>query len=161
VSILDDETPAPPPPEEPPLVSDYTLGTEFLVGGLAQPVRFVFNPADPTQIFIAEKGGVVRVADVETGESSVFLDISDRVNEAQDRGLLGIALHPDFAENGYIYLYYTVDPPETSGRDGNAGPDGAGNRCNVLERVTADPATGFTTPIPGSGTILLGGAARG
>jgi glucose/arabinose dehydrogenase len=161
VSILDDETPAPPPPEEPPLASDYEIGFDFLVGGLTQPVRFVFNPADPNQVFIAEKGGIVRVANLQTGESSVFLDISDRVNEAQDRGLLGIALHPDFAGNGFVYLYYTVDPPETAGLDGNAGRDGGGNRYNVLERFVADAATGYATPVPGSGTILLGGAARG
>jgi glucose/arabinose dehydrogenase len=36
---------------------------------------------------------------------STVLDLP--VNYASERGLLGIALHPDFATNGYVYLYYT------------------------------------------------------
>jgi glucose/arabinose dehydrogenase len=160
VNILDDETPAPPPPAEPPLVSDVALGFDPVVRGLNAPIRFTFNPADPTQLFIAQKGGVVRVADVETGASSVFLDLSAQVNSSTDRGLMGIALHPDFAANPYVYLYYVVDPPEVAGQSGNAGADGNGNRYAVVVRYTADAATGYTSVVAGSETVLLGGAGR-
>jgi glucose/arabinose dehydrogenase len=161
ISILDNETPAPPPLAEPPLFSSYALDFQPILTGLGQPIRFTFNPLDASQVFLIDKTGVVRVADLDTGVSAVFLDLSAQVNSAGDRGLLGIALHPDFATTPYVYLYYVVDPPETAGLTGNAGADGGGNRYSVVVRYTADAATGYTSVVPGSEVVLLGGAARG
>src|SRR6266481_5240125 len=48
---------------------------------------------------------------------STVLDLA--VNSAVERGLLGIALHPDFKENGFVYLYWTCRAP--SFRDDCAG----------------------------------------
>ena len=89
-----------------------------------------------------------------------MLDIRDRVNDHNDRGLLDIALHPDFAGTPYIYAFVVVDPAETADRSGNAGPDGFGNRYAQVLRFTADPATGYSTAVPGSETALLGRAGR-
>jgi glucose/arabinose dehydrogenase len=160
ISILDDETPAPPPPAEPPLQSDYTVTLVPVVRGLDQPLRVEFSPIDPGLAYIAEKPGVILAADTDTGERSVMLDIRDRVNDHQDRGLLDIALHPDFASNGYLYAFIVVDPAGTQGLTGNAGPDGVGNRYAQLLRFTADASTGFTTILPDSEVVLLGGAGR-
>ena len=60
------------------------------------------------------------------------------MNDIQDRGLLGIALHPDLENNPYLYAFYVVDPADTAGKTGNAGPDGAGNRYSHLTRFTLD-----------------------
>jgi glucose/arabinose dehydrogenase len=160
ISILDDETPAPPPPEEPPLVPSHDVTFEPIATGLAQPVRFVLSPTDPTKVWIAEKPGIVSLLDLDTGERSVALDIRDKVNDTNDRGLLGIEIHPDFANNPYVYLFYVVDPPETAFESGNAGRDGGGNRFSYLVRYTADEATGFTTLLPDSEVILLGAAGQ-
>jgi hypothetical protein len=59
---------------------------------------------------------------------------------------MDIALHPDFGqpvepgepEHNYVYAFYVVDPPDTAGKTGNAGPDGGGNRFAYLVRFTAD-----------------------
>ena len=158
ISILDDETPAPPPPVEPPLASPYEVVRDELVGGLNQPVRFAFHPTDPGLAFVAEKGGIVRLADLTNGTTSVLLDLTDQVNSAGDRGLLDAVLHPDLAANPYLYLFYVVDPPETAGQGGNEGPDGGGNRYSHIVRYTLDAATGHTSVVDGSAVVLLGGA---
>ncbi|TNE49962.1 MAG: hypothetical protein EP344_17610, partial [Bacteroidetes bacterium] len=59
------------------------------------------------RIFITEKYGAVRV--VENGQLLPDPFIQLPVDNFNERGLSGIAFHPDFSQNGYIYLYYTVE----------------------------------------------------
>ena len=161
VDILDDENPVADPPS-PPLTSNYNVTEQVVVSDLDQPIAFEFAPHDESLLYIAEKGGVIKVVDVDTGQQSTFIDISENVNNIQDRGLMDIALHPDFGKEGghdYVYAFYVVDPPDAEGKSGNAGPDGGGNRFAYLVRYTADPETNYTTVIEGSEVILLGGAA--
>ncbi len=160
VDILDNETPVQ-DPGEPPLASDYDVSQDVVVTGLSQPIKFEFSPVDPSIVYVAEKGGLIKIYDIETGAfQNNFLDLRAEVNNIQDRGLLDIAMHPDFASNGYIYAFYVVDPADGAGLTGNAGPDGGGNRYSQLVRFTADPATGYTTIIPDSKVVLLGGAGQ-
>jgi glucose/arabinose dehydrogenase len=60
------------------------------------------------RLFVAEKGGKLRVINT-NGEllDQPFMDISGQVNARGERGLLGVAFHPDFASNKYVYVYYT------------------------------------------------------
>lgn len=59
--------------------------------------------------FLATKPGVVYTfADRSDAQPEVYLDISDRVAEGGEAGLLGIALHPDFEQNGYVFLSFTT-----------------------------------------------------
>lgn len=94
------------------------------------------------RIFIALKAGIVRVWENGSLLPEPFLDISTQVNDVFDRGLLGIALHPDFPTQPYVYLLFTRDPP-------GVVPDAAGSRAARLIRVEADPQTNFTTALPG------------
>ena len=106
-------------------------------------------------LYTAHKNGVVRVVDngVVTG---VALDISAEVNDDSERGLLGIAVHPDLLSGSpYLYLLYAYDPPEAAGFTGNAGRDGGGQRVARLTRFTLDASTGYTT-VTGGGTTILG-----
>ncbi|MGE5538042.1 MAG: carbohydrate-binding domain-containing protein [Gemmatimonas sp.] len=160
ISILDDETPAPPPPEEPPLVSNYDVTQIPVATGLDQPIRLMFSPIDPTKMYVAEKPGDIKVVDVTTGDSTTLLDIRDQTNEYGDRGILGVALHPDLVHNPYIYVTHTVDPADTAGNTGLAGADGGGNRYVQLVRYTLDAATNYTTVVDGSATVLLGGGGH-
>jgi glucose/arabinose dehydrogenase len=160
VSILDDEAPAPPPDPTPALTPRYDVRQVPLVDGLDQPIRFAMSPVVPTQAYVAEKPGRTVLADLATGAVTPLLDISGAVNEHQDRGLLDIALDPDFGQNGHIYAFVVVDPPDTAGRTGNAGPDGAGNRYVQVLRFTADAAAGFAAIDPDSREVLLGGAGH-
>jgi glucose/arabinose dehydrogenase len=168
IEILDDENPVS-DPASPPLTSNYVVTEQIVVSGLNQPIAFEFAPHDPSLLYIAEKGGFIKVFDTDTGQQSTFIDISSKVNDIQDRGLMDIALHPDFGtpvqpgqpEHNYVYAFYVVDPPDTVGNpNSNAGPDGGGNRFAYLVRYTADPATNYTTVLPDSEVILLGGAGQ-
>ena len=145
VNILDDENPVVDPPN-PPLRSNYSVTQQPVVTGLNQPIRFEFAPQDPSLLYIAEKGGVIKVFDLDTHSFLPnLIDLSAKVNDAQDRGLLDIALDPNFTQHPYIYAFYVVDPPDTAGRTGNAGPDGGGNRFAYVSRFTVDTSTGSPT----------------
>ncbi len=158
IEILDDESPVT-DPAEPPLVSDYEVDQQAIITGLTQPIAFEFLPANDRLMVVAEKSGLIEVYNTATGQlSSTLLDLRGEVNNVQDRGLLDIAFHPDLDNNPYLYAFYVVDPSQTQGRTGNAGPDGAGNRYSHVARFTLDEATGYTTVVANSKVVLLGGA---
>ncbi|MDT8305988.1 MAG: PQQ-dependent sugar dehydrogenase [Anaerolineae bacterium] len=90
-----------------------SLGLETIVapGGLQQPVG-IANAGDE-RLFVLERAGRIQVI---AGDGTVggqpFLDIRDRV-ESQgggEQGLLGLAFHPDYSNNGHFYVNYTAKP---------------------------------------------------
>jgi glucose/arabinose dehydrogenase len=147
--------------EVPPVVGPPGPGDELVsvtvLNGLVQPTAVNWSP-DGSNMYIAEKSGVVKVVRDGVLQPAPFADISGQVNNVRDRGLLDIAVHPDFENNPYLYLLYTYDPPEVYDYAGDplAGPDRPGNRAGRLMRVEADPSTNYTTIVPGSEVILLG-----
>jgi len=160
VDILDDENPVTDPPT-PPLQSDFEVDQDTVITGLAEPIAMEFSPQDSSVIYIAEKGGKIRVFDTDTNSfKSDFIDLTAQVNNDADRGLMDIAIHPNFPDEPYIYAFYVVDPPETAGRTGSDGPDGSGNRYAHVVKFTADAANNFETVVPGSAEILIGAAGQ-
>ncbi|MFL6254715.1 MAG: PQQ-dependent sugar dehydrogenase, partial [Pyrinomonadaceae bacterium] len=96
-----------------PVMLTPTLGVRTVVTGLDQPTSMAFIGTD--DFFVLEKatGRVVRVKNgVALG---AVLDLA--VNSASERGLLGIALHPSFNTNHFVYLYWTES---TTGQDSMA-----------------------------------------
>src|SRR4029078_6231121 len=86
-----------------PSMLDPNLTVGTLVSGLDQPTAIVFS--GPNDLFVLEKASG-KVKFVQNGiVQSTALDLA--VNSASERGLLGIALHPNFAFNHYVYLYWT------------------------------------------------------
>lgn len=74
---------------------------------LERPLFVTAIPGDD-RMLVAQQGGTVVAVDPASGQSSVFLDISDRVGDfGIEQGLLGLALHPDFTDNGRFFAYYT------------------------------------------------------
>ncbi|MEM9275567.1 MAG: lectin-like protein [Cyanobacteria bacterium P01_F01_bin.143] len=131
-----------------------TLTQETVFSGLNQPTAIDWSPGGDLT-FIAEKGGVIKVAD--DGQVSNFIDISAQVNGVRDRGLLDIAVHPNFFDGSpYVYALYTHDPAEVFQNSGLAGPDGIGNRAARLTRITADANNGFKTAVTDSEVVILG-----
>ncbi len=160
VSILDDENPVV-DPVNPPLESNYVVEQETVLSDIVQPIALEFMPGNSDQMIVAEKGGRVTLFDISTGEQvAALLDLSAEVNNIQDRGLLDIALHPDFENNPYLYAFYVVDPDGAEDNAGNAGKDGGGNRYSHLVRFELDPATNYTSVIPDSDTVLLGAGGQ-
>jgi glucose/arabinose dehydrogenase len=81
---------------------------EPVASGLSSPLYLTAPTADP-RLFIVEQPGRIRI--VRNGEllSTPFLDITDRVSNGGERGLLSVAFHPNYAANGFLYVDYT-DP---------------------------------------------------
>ncbi|GAB3711715.1 PQQ-dependent sugar dehydrogenase [Spirosoma flavus] len=78
-----------------------------------RPVEFTCPTDGSNRIFVLEQEGKVRVFDnkpfVKT--ASVFLDVTNKVSDEGEMGLLGLAFHPDFRKNGFFYIYYTKRQP--------------------------------------------------
>ena len=86
-----------------PSMAVPNLGVRTVVAGLNQPTALAVLGANDFLVLEKATGRVVRVKNgVAQG---VALDL--HVNNASERGLLGIALHPDFATNRFVYLYWT------------------------------------------------------
>lgn len=81
---------------------------EIVAGGFIRPLD-IQNAGDGSgRLFIVEQAGVIRVLQNETLLETPFLDISERVDDAgNEQGLLGLAFHPEFAQNGFFYVNYT------------------------------------------------------
>jgi hypothetical protein len=79
---------------------------ESILSGLAGPL-YVTNARDGSnRLFIVEQGGIVKVLQPGATSPTVFLDITSRVLSGGERGLLGLAFHPDFEANGRFFLNY-------------------------------------------------------
>ena len=92
------------------------LSAELAFPGLPpfdSPVGLGHDPVDPGLLYVVEQGGVIRVFvnDPDVTEASSFLDIDARVSSGGETGLLGLAFHPDYAENGLFYVSYTAGSP--------------------------------------------------
>jgi glucose/arabinose dehydrogenase len=79
----------------------------------SNPVDLTYAPDGTNRLFVVEQKGVIRVLPNQAGTRSaaVFLDISRKVTDGGERGLLGLAFHPDYRTNGYFYVNYTRSSP--------------------------------------------------
>ncbi|KQQ86540.1 sorbosone dehydrogenase family protein [Massilia sp. Leaf139] len=68
---------------------------------------FVTAPPGDTRLFVVERRGVIRIVQGGVTLTQPWLDISPNVFTGGEGGLLSMAFDPDFARNGYFYLYYT------------------------------------------------------
>ena len=86
-------------------VSAQQIALEQVTSGLVSPVAITH--AGDTRLFITEQRGVVRIFDGTRLLPTAFLDIRDLVTSGGERGLLSVAFHPRYAENGFFYVDYT------------------------------------------------------
>jgi len=75
-----------------------------VASGLASPTAMSFAPDG--RLFICEQGGSLRVIKNGALLTQPFLTLN--VNSTGERGLLGVAFDPNFASNGFVYVYYTT-----------------------------------------------------
>lgn len=75
--------------------------------GLSDPVFVTHAPGDFDRLFIVEQGGRIKILKNGTVLETSFLDISDPVVAGGERGLLGLAFHPEYQSNGAFFVNYT------------------------------------------------------
>lgn len=96
-------------PERPP-VFGYHLEEAFPGLTIYEPIAFASPPGDNERLFVLERDGrVVVINDLNAPTRTVVIDLYPLgIVSGWECGLLGIAFHPDFAENRYFYLFYSL-----------------------------------------------------
>jgi glucose/arabinose dehydrogenase len=109
-----------------------TVGLETVVGGLAEPLAVTSAGDGSGRIFVAQQGGQVRIVRDGALIAAPFLDIADRVTSGGERGLLGLAFHPDFPNDPRLFVNYT---------DANGDTQVSSFTVDPNRRDAADPAS--------------------
>ena len=120
------------------------LELQLVTTGFARSVA-VHSPEDGSgRLFVVEQGGLIRIWDGAQILPEPFLDLTDRVVCCNERGLLGLAFHPDFVDNGLFYVNYIEaepEPPEDCSHPGGCDHNTVIARYQVSEKDPdlADP----------------------
>jgi glucose/arabinose dehydrogenase len=126
-----------------------TLPAKFqdtaVLGGLDRPTVVRFS--SDGRAFVAQKNGEILVFDSLADKTpTLFADLRPEVDDYWDRGLLGLALDPDFPQRPYVYALFTYDAPIGGTapvfNDACSDPNGAG--CVVSGRLVRLTASGDT-----------------
>lgn len=123
---------------EPGIVSpnvDLTLQT--VASGLSSPVHLASPPNDD-RLFVVEQQGRIRIIRNGALVGAAFLDIRDSVLAGGEQGLLSVAFHPQYATNGFFFVYYT-------NRNGDI----------EIKRYTATPASSDVANAASARAILI------
>lgn len=143
----------------PRIYANVTLSE--MVSGLSAPVD-IANAGDGSgRLFVVEQS-TARIRVIENGTllSTPFLDLTGIVATGGERGLLGLAFHPQYATNGYFFVYYTSTAME--GRSTGDVVIARFQCCLASQPNRADPATRLTVLTIGHSTYdnHNGGALR-
>ena len=115
----------------PPAVSYQLLP---LATGFERPVYLTHAGDGSRRLFVIEQPGRVRIISSGRLQPDAFLDISALVNDrANERGLLGLAFHPQYARNGYFFVHYSAADGATAVARYQVSQD--------AQRAAADSAT--------------------
>ncbi|MDX5480875.1 MAG: PQQ-dependent sugar dehydrogenase, partial [Hymenobacteraceae bacterium] len=88
-----------------------SVGLQLIASDLVSPV-FLTQPADDDRLFIVDQVGEIRVVKDGKLQPTPFLDLKSNIvklkPEHEERGLLGLAFHPEFKSNGRFFVYYSA-----------------------------------------------------
>ena len=87
-----------------------SIALEPVFTGLLSPVYVTHAGDGSGRLFAVEQGGTIRVRQPAGGAATTFLDIRGRVLSGGERGLLGLAFHPDYGSNRRFFVNYTRQP---------------------------------------------------
>ncbi|MEP0547661.1 MAG: PQQ-dependent sugar dehydrogenase [Rhodothermales bacterium] len=127
---------AAPPAAAQPEAAQPEAALDLVADGFTHPLALAEPPDDSGRLFVVDQTGQIWIVTAE-GErlGEPFLDIADRLVELNhgydERGLLGLAFHPDYAQNGRFFVFYSAPLRESA-------PDGF-DHTNVLAEFRASP----------------------
>lgn len=93
-------------PIPPPIPPEFKLSLQLIASGLSGPV-YLTSPLGDARLFVVEQPGRIRIISSGQVLATPFLDITSRVATGGERGLLSVAFHPQYATNGFFYVYFT------------------------------------------------------
>lgn len=89
-----------------PLFQAQNMVLTSFATGFTSPVEIV-NAKD-SRLFVVQQNGIIKILRQDGSVNSAnFLNISTKILFGGERGLLGLAFHPDYATNGFFYVFYT------------------------------------------------------
>lgn len=144
-------------------VGDVRIRLETVATGLVAPNWGTNAPGVDNQLFVTDQDGTLWSIDLTTGEKSVFLDVSDRIVELgvfgpdsfDERGLLGVAFHPEYQSLGTVYTY--TSEPVAGAADFSTMPEGvvANHQSVITEWQVSDPTDPSAVVNPASARELM------
>jgi len=138
---------------------DVTVGFETVASGMVAPLYGIHAGDGSGRLFVADQVGPIYAVDLATKTRTLFLDLTPFViapNPIDERGLMGLAFHPDYARNGLLYTFTSeaVGPPADF-----TVPLPFGFVMNhqsvVTEWRVPDPADPAAVPDPASRRVIL------
>jgi|AntRauTorcE11898_2_1112593.scaffolds.fasta_scaffold01053_1 glucose/arabinose dehydrogenase len=94
------------------LAAQPQIDLEVFAEDLNNPATI--NHTNDSRLFVVEQQGAIKIVDASGNVApNPFLDISDRVKYGGEQGLLGLAFHPAYSENGFFYVNYTGQSDST------------------------------------------------
>jgi glucose/arabinose dehydrogenase len=94
------------------IITSQEVDITLFASGFVNPVN-IQNAGDE-RLFVVEQNGRIKILNPDgTINANNFLDITSIVSSGGERGLLGLAFHPDYANNGFFYLNYTDNSGDT------------------------------------------------
>lgn len=108
------------------------VDVQLVADNLVSPIGVVTPPDNTGRLFIIDQAGKIWIVDASGNKlATPFMDVTSRLvtlnGSYDERGLLGLAFHPNFATNGKFYIYYTLPP--------RAGGPQTGSTWNNLSRI--------------------------
>jgi glucose/arabinose dehydrogenase len=122
------------------------MDLELFAEGFVSPVEFVPLPDGSGRVLVADQVGKIHVVDRRGRVAEPeFLDLGLRLQQLNqgfdERGLLGLALHPRFGENGRFYIYYSAPKRRSAPEDWDHTSRVSEFRMAEGEPLRADPAS--------------------
>ena len=90
-----------------PVAGIPALTARLVASGLRNPLDLQAAPGDRERLYVVEQGGRIRIIRNGQLQPTPFLDVSGRISSGGERGLLGLAFHPQFATNRRFFVNYT------------------------------------------------------
>jgi len=151
-----------------PIVTPIPLSTvkvrlQTVADNLVAPNWGTSAPGQPGRLFVSDQPGTLWAIDLDTGVKSVFLDVSSSLvtlgvfgpGSFDERGLLGVAFHPDYATNGLLYTYTSQPVSGPADFSTMPGIEVADHQSVITEWHVPDPTNPASVANAGSARELL------
>lgn len=123
-----------------------SITLQSVADGFTSPV-YLTQPANDNRLFVVDQVGKIYIVNNGQKSAQPFLDISSKLvqlktDQEEERGLLGLAFHPEYKSNGKFYVYYSAPLRSTAPKEWNCTSVIAEYKVSASDTNKADLSTG-------------------
>lgn len=148
----------------PPIeIGSVHINLEVVATGLTAPNWGASAPGITDRLFVCDQDGILWDIDLESGTKTEFLNVTAQIvvlgvfgpDSFDERGLLGVAFHPDYQNNGLLYTY--TSEPNSGPADFSTIPDGetADHQAVIREWAVPEPGNPDSVVDPNTTRVLM------